>query len=152
MRKLIFLHLVVISVSCGALEQPRTRKQDVDATTSFRERCIYFESMNFGEMRSSNLRGKTLFSDQGATEPLERVQVAARGIQSGLVWYVFSEKDGGFAIDTLPADEYEVWTCLDGFDELRFRLIVDPSSHVDQFELYLGPSEAAGRREVIPLE
>jgi hypothetical protein len=88
-------------------------------------------------------------SVQNEVDPLEGVQIAARNLLSDKLWHTVSDESGSFAIDSLPPGKYEVWTCLDGFDEIRFRFDLDSDSPTSHLDLYLGPSEASGRRDVV---
>lgn len=116
---------------------------------AFKELCDHHESLDFGHRTISVLRGHVWVSTDEERIPLQGVQVAARNVSSRRLHYVSTAVDGGFSLSELPSAEYDVWTCMDGFDELRFRAALDPSSSALGLDLYLGPSEAPGRRDVI---
>ena len=111
--------------------------------------CSPFESLDLGEIEAAALRGRTLAGTDDGAEPLPAVQVAARAEGSGEIEFVITGGDGSFAIQSLRPGAYDVWTCLEGFDELRFRLTIAPGSTGESLDLYVGPSEAPGRREVV---
>ena len=129
--------------------QSGTHSEKASVVEPFRENCEAFESLDFGERRATGLWGRTWVSSDADREPLQGVQVAARNLATGERHHVMSGADGAFDIAGLPAGAYEVWTCLDGFDEIRFRLVVDPQSTAAVIDLYFGPSEAPGRRDVV---
>lgn len=116
----------------------------------FRERCEYFEALEFGRFTVANLQG---YAWQGMTgeppSPVAGIQVVAHERRTGKLWYTLTGSDGAFAIPLLPPGDYEVWTCLDGFDELRFHVDLDPGSIASGVDLFVGPSEAPGRRDVV---
>jgi len=88
----------------------------------------------------------------GEREPIADVQVTARSLSTGVIDYVVTRADGRFHVDSLAEGEYSVWTCLDGFDQARFRLRLDPGSKVKALDVFLAPSEAMGRRDVVGVE
>lgn len=124
----------------------------VPAPESFRQHCMHFLSQEFGPQVAGGLRGRVWSSTEGEPWPLPGAQIAAQRLDDGRLSYALSGTDGSFSVDSLPPGEYEVWTCLDGFDEVRFRLRVDQKSSTVGFDLYLAPSETGGRHEVVPLE
>jgi len=142
----------LLAAACSASVEPKASTPSVSDSGKYREHCEAFESMDFGAKRAAALRGHTWVSSGDEREPLRGVQVAARHLATGKLHYVTTGADGAFDIPALSAGEYEVWSCLDGFDELRFRLVVDPKSTAKGLDLYVGPSEASGRRDVVPEE
>jgi len=139
----------LLAASCSASVEPKASAPPASDFGEFREHCEAFESMDFGTKRAGALRGHTWVSNGAAREPLRGVQVAARHVATRELRYATTGADGAFEIPTLSPGEYEVWSCLDGFDELRFHLVVDPQSTAGAFDLYVGPSEAPGRRDVV---
>lgn len=139
----------------GARSAPSSHPVVVEqlAAAPFRESCEYFESLDFGRISATALRGHAWQGLAGEqSHPLAGVQIAARELRTGRIWHSHTQQDGSFEIPRLPPGEYEVWTCLDGFDESRFLLDVDPSSYVEGVDLFLAPSEAPGLRDVLPIE
>jgi hypothetical protein len=154
MRTTVLIAAIVVMSACISGRDRGSQRLGVSAskgdnTADFREQCEMFESLDFGQKTAASLGGRTWVSTHGGTEPLPGVQVAAREFSSGKVAYAIASAEGEFALPTLESGEYEVWTCLDGFDELRFRLTLDPNSSAPGVDLYLGASEAPGRRDVV---
>lgn len=145
------LLLPLLSGAC-ATQRPTPAKPSVSAPESFRQHCMHFLSQDFGPQVAGGLRGRVLSSTEGDPWPLPGAQIAAQRLDDGRLSYTLSGTDGSFCVDSLPPGEYEVWTCLDGFDEVRFRLRVDQKSSTRGFDLYLAPSETGGRHDVVPLE
>jgi len=147
---------VIITISCSSLfgVSPATdSEQPARPLPPFREKCICFEALLFGEKVASSLNGHTLVETDVALEALEAVQVAARSLSTGDVQYTVSKPDGSYEVGPLAEGGYEVWTCLDGFDELRFRLTVDHSSIYSGIDLHLRASEVgAGSVAVVPIK
>lgn len=158
MRFTLLCASAVLGSSCaGAVASPgnsagQESARAAAAVETFREHCEAFESLDFGTRRAARLRGHAWVSYDADREPLQGVQVAARSLATGGLQHVMSGPDGSFDVAGLPAGDYDVWTCLDGFDELRFRLTVDPQSATVAIDLFIGPSEAPGRRDVIEKE
>ncbi len=112
---------------------------------------MHFESRDVGVFSATGLRGLTLNRFDGESTPLPGVQVAARSIATQEVRFAFSSESGAFEVPSLAAGEYDVWTCLDGFDELRFRLTITATSPIHDLQLLVGLSEGGGERNVIPV-
>jgi hypothetical protein len=66
-----------------------------------------------------------------------------------MTYYVLTSTEGDFDFGDLLPGEYLVWTCLDGFDEIRFELSLEHEAPHSRVDLYLGPSEALGKRDVV---
>ena len=124
-------------------------EEEASSAVTFREHCEAFESLDFGTKTATGLHGHVWLGADIEPKPLEGVQIAAREVTSEALHYVVTKSDGQFQVDSLSSGEYDVWTCLDGFDQARFRLIVDPNSSLERVNIYLSPSEAAGRRAVV---
>lgn len=135
---------------CHASEMVYSAGRFDEASVTLRE-CAPFESIQFGSRSGSALRGMTLLEEDGSVNPLDDVQIAALNLEDGVVRGVLTGPDGAFSFDELPAGRYEVWTCKEGFDEIRFQLSLDPASPVRGFQLFLGPSEQTGRRDVVEI-
>jgi len=142
----------LLAASCSTSVAAKASESSVADSEKFRDHCEAFESLDFGTKRAAALRGHTWVSNGAEREPLRGVQVAARHLATGELRYATTAADGAFDIPALSPGEYEVWSCLEGFDELRFRLVVDPKSTAAGLDLYVGPSEASGRRDVVPEE
>jgi hypothetical protein len=89
-------------------------------------------------------------SEGQGSKPIAEVQIAARPAAGGATKFVFSDDAGAFDLDSLPPGEYDVWTCLDGYDEARFRLLISDSAPARAVDIFLRPSEAIARFEVVP--
>lgn len=152
MRARLLLVVGLLAASCSASVERKASPSSVADSEAFRDHCEAFESLDFGTKHATALRGHTWVSNGAEREPLRGVQVAARHFATGELHYVTTAADGAFDIPALSAGEYEVWSCLDGFDELRFRLVVNTKSTFEGLDLYVGPSEASGRRDVVPEE
>jgi hypothetical protein len=113
--------------------------------------CTPFESIQFNARSGSALQGATLVEEDGTMIPLGDVQIAAVNLEDGVVRGGVSGPGGAFSVDGLPQGRYEVWTCKEGFDEVRFQLSLDPASPVRGFQFFLGPSEQQGRRDVVEI-
>jgi hypothetical protein len=125
----------------------------VVSSEPFYKDCRSSNALRFEERAAKGLQGMAIVSTtSGQPDLLEGLQVAAREISTGKTIYALTDTHGTFELGYLPAGEFEVWTCLDGFDELRFRLVVDPGSPVDRFQLYLATSGVPGRRDVVSVE
>lgn len=155
MRATLLFAITILGVSCASGETkvriPSSSQSEAEASAeaSFREHCEAFESMDFGTKTAAVLRGRIWLSAGAERQPLAGVQIAAREPGTGEFRHVLTSDDGRFQVDSLVAGEYDVWTCLDGFDEVRFRLVLDPASTARWVDVYLGPSEALGRRDVV---
>lgn len=149
MRSVYIFFAGILVASCAASSGPGSPARAAAALGEFREHCEAFESLYFGTKHATALQGHAWVADDAGRDPLAGVQVAARHIGTGKLHYVTTGADGAFEIAALAAGEYDVWTCLDGYDELRFHLVVDPQSVAPAIDLYLGPSEASGRRDVV---
>jgi hypothetical protein len=154
MRMTILIAAIVVMGACTSGRDRGSQRLGVSTskavnTVEFREQCKMFESLDFGQKSAATLGGRTWVSTNGGTESLPGVQIAARELSSGKVAYAIASVEGRYALPTLRSGEYEVWTCFDGFDELRFRLTLDPTSSAPGIDLYLGASEAPGRRDVV---
>jgi hypothetical protein len=144
--------VLLLLVSCIRSEEPRSEDKSGIVTVTgeaYRDHCLSFESLDFGHKTAASLGGRSWLRLGDESNALAGVQVAAREISTGRIRYTVSGSDGEFRIDGLPEGEYDVWTCLDGFDELRFTLVVDLESSVTLFDLYLAPSESPGLRDVV---
>lgn len=117
--------------------------------SGYREECVSFEDLDFGAKSARSLSGHVWVGTKDDSRPCGDVQVAARSTATGTLVYIHSAADGTYELKLNPGEEYDVWTCLDGFDELRFRFTIDSSSNAEGVDLYVGPSEAPGWRDVV---
>lgn len=159
MRILIWACLLLMMAACSSgsgLGEPAAehgpRRDGGGPVRTMRKECIFFESHDFRQRLASSLKGHAWLDEGGKVTPLSDVQVAAQRVSDGREFFVVTREDGSFEITDLSPGAYEVWTCLDGFDELRFRFQIDPMSAIAGFDLYVGPSEASGRRDVVQFE
>lgn len=114
--------------------------------------CDSFEALDFGRITASALSGHA-WSGSTPAEPLQGVRITLTKPQTSEVLHqAVTSADGRFDFRPLPAGDYAVSACLDGFDENRFLLVIDPGSNIGRFDLFLGPSEAGGRRDVVTSE
>lgn len=141
--------LLVSAAFIGRILGDQPSSTSTSAGVAFREKCEMVESLEFGQKTARTLAGHVWVSAPRGVEPLKGLQIAARAVTSGKVAYEVTSAEGQFALLALPPGEYDVWTCLDGFDELRFRLILDPNSKATGIDLYVSPSEAPGRQDVV---
>jgi len=155
MRYLTVLAVFTLTFACSAASKVASHEHadgaESVASEQFRERCEAFEELVFGIEVSAALRGYAWVVDGTERRPLEGVQIAARETSSGKLKSVITGGDGEYELPGLPVGEYEVWTCLDGFDAVRFRLMLDPAATGERVDLYLRPAEAFGRVDVVVL-
>jgi endonuclease YncB( thermonuclease family) len=118
----------------------------------FRETCEHAVSYDFGKRSASRLRGRAILEDGKESSPIEGIQIAVRELGGSGVRHVLSDARGEFDLGGLEAGKYSVWTCLDGFDEIRFELEIGPESRFEWADLYVGLSESGGRRDVVMRE
>ncbi len=156
MRVSISLCLAMAIASCSAQQglAPGTESRPaVGQLPPFRDECACLESLVFNDRAASSLNGHTLVETDRGFVPLDGVQVAARSLSSGDLRYTLTRPDGSFKITPLPDGHYDVWTCLDGFDEVRFRLAIDRDSEFVGIEFHLRASESgAGSVAVVPVK
>jgi len=126
-------------------EQPLARLESQDAATP----CKTFEVLDFGTKSASALRGFVHVADGEDHSPLPGATVAAREISKGRVVYSQSDSNGQYKIGELSPGQYEVWSCIDGFDMVIFTLVVDPEILEDRIDIVLSPSESAGVSKVV---
>ena len=143
--------LICASLLLASCASPARPVPQVSPASAYRENCVYFESRDVGVFNATRLRGFTLNRFDGESTPLPGVQVAARSIATREVRFAFSSESGAFDVPSLPAGEYDIWTCLDGFDELRFRLVITPTSRFHGLQVFVGLSEGPGERNVVPV-
>lgn len=117
--------------------------------TPFLTDCSTFESLHFGRKSLSELRGNVWFSAGGSQEALPGVQLAVRKKGTDRVLYALAGRKGEFEFDALPAGDYEVQTCFEGFDDVSFDLTLKPEAPHSAVDLYLAPSEGLGARDVV---
>ena len=115
---------------------------------SFRTDCLFFEAIEFGTITVARFQGTTWFGERDIVL-LPDVQIAARSVVTGKDRFQVTGSDGKYRFIDLPPGEYDVWTCLDGFDELRFRLVLDPNAEGSGVDLYVPLSEGSGRFDVV---
>ncbi|HQP88011.1 MAG TPA: carboxypeptidase-like regulatory domain-containing protein [Thermoanaerobaculia bacterium] len=156
-RRAVLLAVVLSQLSqvSGCTHAPSTPRAVGDvglAGRPFYEHCSYFESRQLAPQVARELRGRVWVSTEVPALPLSNAQVAARRSRSGEIYYTFSGPDGVFDMSAVSPGEYEVWACLEGFDEIRFRVVVQRDSSNIGLDLFLGPSEAGGRRDVVPIK
>lgn len=113
--------------------------------------CQSFEVLDFGAFEARALRGNA-WSGSEPAQPLSGVLVVARATETGEIHSAVTSSDGSFDLQGIDGGEYAVSACLDGFDELQFRVTIEEEKSVEHFELFLGASEALGRRDVVPVE
>lgn len=154
MRMVCMVAAAMAAVSCSSFSGGSARNEPGKGATpvraeAYQEKCEFFESLDFGTRTARTLSGRVWVGPREEVEPLKGVQVAARSVATGALVYALSAADGRYELEVAPGDEYDVWTCMDGFDELRFRLVVDSSSRAGGVDLYVGLSEAPGWRDVV---
>jgi hypothetical protein len=165
LRLAIPVAVSAVLVSCGpssvtirqgvAEERPAqvsaSRISPVPVEPKFRAECSHFESLDFGRFSAKRLQGHVSAATRGGFVPMPGVQVAARQSMSGSITFAVSDQQGGFDLGALSPGDYQVWTCLDGYDELRFLVTIDVDSSILGFDMLVGPSEARSPRGVVPL-
>lgn len=113
--------------------------------------CDAFETLDVGSFAATAVRGRTLMSVDGEESVLAGVRINVRRPDHGIVAEGLSDSAGYFDFPELGPGTYLVNACYGGFDELRLRVAVAPDGRdVEALILYLGPSEAPGRRGVVP--
>lgn len=158
MRLIIALSALFLVISCTATNDslapdPLGSTANVDAlekVSTFVDDCESFETIEFGQIEAVSLAGHVLVG-AGPPVPLRGVQVAAKRHDRGQVSFTVTSETGFFEIEGLAAGKYEVWTCAEGYDRIQFDLLLESNSATRGIDIYTGPSEAGGRREVVPL-
>jgi len=113
--------------------------------------CESFEILDFGSVTARQLGGGA-WVGSSPPQPLRGVRVVAKRVATGEESLSLTSSDGSFDVGPLDAGQYEVSVCIEGFDELVFQLTIESTSEVTGLQLFLGPSEAAGRRDVVPIQ
>lgn len=152
MRHAEIFCLLLLTVSCGSTETAGPVVEQVASGAvrePFRDQCLFFESLDFGHRTTARLFGKTWLRNGQELKALVGVQLAAREVSTGLISYALTGPDGEFTVAPLRRGEYEVWTCIDGYDEIRFMLSINPESSVTGLDIYLAPSELSGHQAVV---
>lgn len=115
----------------------------------YQETCDCFETLILGSFTVQSLEGTTLVgSDEDSAQALTDVQIEAINKETQETLHTFSDEDGRFSLSELEPGTYKVWTCLDAFDSLEFEIVVDPEAEAEALLLWIGPSEAGGKRDV----
>lgn len=95
-----------------------------------------------GEFAAGRIEGRAVVGDGDDFEGLADVQVAARSLRTKRVVFVISDSAGRFTLPRLDTGDYEVSTCLDGFDSVEFTVRVAREAEQGTFLLFLPPSES----------
>jgi hypothetical protein len=146
----VILPLLISTISCSSTvafqDDPRS-----SIAASQRKECKSFGIADLGEFWTARFSGRVLLDDSpfatSAGVPLPGVEISATNQKSGKTVFVVAAADGSYDLDLKPG-LYEVRTCQEGFDELRFELTVDPSAEGNRVDLFVGISEGGGRRDV----
>lgn len=147
----LLLPLGTLACRYGNATTPDLHHSNTPPAATFKEHCDSFEILNFGNVTAARLAGYAWLGSE-PPQPLQGVQIAAKANRTGELRYSVSSTDGAYELASLPPGQYEVWTCIEGFDELRFQLLLDPHTTTTGVDLYLTASEGPGRPNVVVIE
>jgi len=103
----------------------------------------------FPKARVSKVQGQ-VFGEGDTPKPGVQLELAHRREPRAL--YVLSGERGEFDFGSIPEGPYTLRTCANGFDVLEIDVDIREDAPALVCELVLGPSEAAGERDVRWLE
>jgi len=119
------------------------------ATEPLAPACQAFEKLVFPKARVAEVKGHVV-REGGTRMPGVQLELAHRREPRSL--YVLSDDRGEFDFGSVPDGPYTLRTCASGFDILEVELDIREDAPKPVCELVLGPSEAAGERDLRWLE